>query len=104
MNPYRSQIMRDLAQDSPHCFLCKKPNDGTVVGCHSNAISDGHGVSHKSHDLLAFLCDKCHKYIDEHWKEPRVQEDFYHCVYDTTIWLLQGGYLTVKRMPKKWQE
>lgn len=93
MKPYRNQKLRDAAKDVPHCFYCGAINYGQVVGCHSNAIRDGHGVSQKAHDLLLYACDKCHKHFDEHWKEPGVQKDFYKGVYDSTVWLLQEGYL-----------
>ena len=96
MKPFRSQKLRDVMQEAPVCFLCMHDNDGTVVGCHSNSIEDGHGMGQKSHDVLAALGSECHKYIDEHWKEPGVREQYYHAVYKTFVWLLQSGQLEVK--------
>jgi len=99
MKPYRSKEMRDFAKDAPVCFSCHFANFGTVVGCHSNSISNGKGMGIKSSDLLAFMCKDCHDYIDAHWKESKVQETFYRAVYESTVWLLQTGRLVTGKPP-----
>lgn len=83
--------------EAPICFRCFRDNDGTVVGCHSNSIYDGHGTAQKAHDLLAYMCNDCHKYVDTHWKQPGVQESFYRAVYESSVWLLSTGGLITRK-------
>ena len=93
--PYRNQKLRDLAEDAPICFRCMEINDRTVVGCHSNAIEDGHGTGQKAHDLVAACCHRCHQWIDKNWKSGG-SEAFYKASYKYTVWLLREGHLVVK--------
>lgn len=93
--PYRNQFLRDIAVEAPICFRCGQSNDGTVVGCHSNAIADGHGTGQKASDLLAYMDRECHRWVDTHWHDGG-QEEFYYAAYKSTIWLLKEGYLVTK--------
>ncbi|MEW5709810.1 MAG: nuclease domain-containing protein [Pseudomonadota bacterium] len=63
---HRSRKLRESARDAPHCMGCGRPNTGgTLVLAHSNALEDGRGAAHKSHDVLgAILCQDCHDLID----------------------------------------
>lgn len=80
------------------CMSCGRPNDGTIVGAHSN-FGDGKGMGQKSHDVLAYVCLDCHDIIDgrQHKDLDRTMREalFYHAAYESTVWLLKTGYLKV---------
>ena len=99
MKNYRNRAILEFAKDAPKCFRCGMENDPTVVACHSNAIIDGHGAGLKAHDCVAFLCSTCHAYIDQNWKQPGVQEEFYHSVYFSMVWLLQTSRIAAQGPP-----
>jgi len=62
---YRSKKILEGARDSPICFGCGIPNNGTVVAAHSNQSRDGKGYGIKSHDFrVAYLCFNCHNLVD----------------------------------------
>lgn len=64
-NNYRSRKLLDSFKDAPMCFICGKPNDGTIVGAHANGTAFGKGMGIKSHDFFtAALCGECHSMID----------------------------------------
>jgi len=95
---FRSQKLRDLAQECPRCMFCDRPNDGTVVGCHPNGLKYGKGMGVKAHDLLAYGCRECHDLVDgrtgsltAHERETRWLDAFYW----STLWLVQTGHLGV---------
>lgn len=94
--PYRNQKLRDVARHVPYCMGCKKPNDGTIVGCHSNRQHDGKGTGQKAHDLLAYCCSECHAYIDGNGDKRERHCFFLQAVYNSIVWLLKEGYLEVK--------
>lgn len=57
---HRNRKLLDIAHSAP-CFLELGPCEGQVVSCHSDCLSDGRGVGHKSHDCLAVSgCVACH--------------------------------------------
>lgn len=39
--------------------------DGTIVGAHSNQLAHGKGKGHKAHDIVAYLCHRCHLFVDQ---------------------------------------
>ena len=70
---YRNRKLLDLAHESPFCWGCGNPNDGTVVAAHSNSLADGKGRGTKAHDFrIAYLCFGCHSAVDE-GVDPRTQ-------------------------------
>lgn len=94
--PYRNNRLRELAKESPICTCCGKPNDGTVVGAHSNYLEDGKGTGQKAHDILAYACSDCHRMIDERLTREESRLLFLRGVYNTFLWLLREGHLEVK--------
>ena len=94
IKPYRNQKLRDLANGAP-CCCCGKPNDGTVVGAHSNSLEHGKGMGTKSHDILCYCCSGCHRKIDIELTRDEAQLFFLRGVYNTFLWLLQEGHLVV---------
>lgn len=98
---FRSQALRDLAQESPRCMFCNTPNDGTVVGCHPpSGLKYGKGMGLKPHDVLAYGCSECHDIIDgragtltQFEKETR----WLDACYWSVLWLLQSGHFNVIR-------
>jgi hypothetical protein len=79
--------------------------DGTVVAAHSNLPEHGRGSHHKSHDFFAaFLCFRCHTYLDSAgklkdptgrfdatWQDKR--EMFLSAMFKTQIILLRDGVI-----------
>lgn len=98
---FRSQILRDLAQEAPYCFSCGRGNDGTIVGCHSNAQWMGKGIGHKAHDFLAYCCAGCHDTIDGRTHPPlnrqEREEIWMKAAIKTNTWLMESGYLVPRR-------
>jgi len=98
---FRSRRLLDLAALCPRCMCCGGGRAGEMVGCHSNALEHGHGVGYKAHDLTAYCCGHCHNVIDGRPEGGTLlphQERllmFLRAVYNTTVWLLQEGYLEV---------
>ena len=99
---FRSRRLLDLAAECPCCMSCGGGRAGEMVGCHSNALEDGHGAGLKAHDLTAFCCRRCHDIIDgrrsadapllSHQERAAM---FYRAYYRTTVWLFQAGHLQV---------
>ena len=89
--PYRSQALRDLAAQVPHCMYsgCKATNRGQVVLAHSNRLQDGKGMSLKAHDVPCFVCGACHRLIDEEGRED-IRLD---ATYNSVAWCLSEGHL-----------
>ena len=99
--PFRSPDLLKLASVAPKCFHCEKPNDGTVVGCHSNWMRDGKGKGLKAHDIPAFLCQKCHMLLDGQAGTLTKFEKtgmFYRAAYDSMVWVFQSGFVHVSRV------
>jgi len=98
---FRSQKLRDLARFAPRCMSCGGGCEGEMVGCHSDALEDGHGAGHKAHDVLAYCCPRCHSQIDGRPEGgpvlplPERRAMFYRAAFRTTAWLLQERYLQV---------
>lgn len=91
--PYRNQKLRDAAKDVPHCMNrnCGAPNVGQIVLAHSNWQADGKGMGIKAHDIPCYLCDRCHKILDEHafgTNEMRLA-----ATYNSVLWCLREGIL-----------
>ena len=98
MKPYRNKKLLDLAEHAPCCMYCGDPNHGQVVPCHFNAIKYGKGTGQKAHDIVAYLCDRCHAIADGRMKaavtDKRDRElILYDGIYRTFLWLLQEGHL-----------
>ena len=90
--PFRSQTLRDLAAQVPHCMYsgCKVANlDGRVVLAHSNHLQDGKGMGIKAHDVPCFVCGTCHRLIDEEGRED-IRLD---ATYNSVAWCLSEGHL-----------
>lgn len=100
MKPYRNQRLLDLAREADYCCSCGKPNDGTVVACHFNAIKYGKGTSQKAHDIVGFACSECHARadgrIDKHLTKVDRELLIYDCIYRTLLWLLETGRMVLK--------
>ena len=96
--PFRSQTLRDLAADVPHCMRCGKRNEQDIVGCHSNSLELGKGMSQKAHDLLAYGCRGCHDIFDGitpgYTREER-EAEWMKAAIKSMVWLLQEGHLQV---------
>jgi 5-methylcytosine-specific restriction endonuclease McrA len=94
---YRNPRLLRLAEKSPICCICGKPNDGTVVACHSNSIQDGHGTGIKAHDLPAFGCRECHDRVDGRIDKHLTRDErallFYRGVYNTWLLCMREGWL-----------
>lgn len=95
--PYRNPALLRLAEHSPICCICGKPNDGTVVACHSNSLSDGKGLGTKASDIVAYGCASCHSVIDGRSRKDLTREQrellFYRGVYNTWLLLMRNGWM-----------
>lgn len=100
MANYRNQKLLDLAKETPCCSYCRERNHGQVVACHFNAIKFGAGTGIKSHDIPAYLCDKCHDIVDgrmvaDHFTKVERELMLYEGIYRTFLWLLESGNLAI---------
>ena len=98
---FRSKAILQAAKDSPKCFGCDNPNDGTVVSCHSNKISDGKGTGHKAKDsCIAYMCFVCYKEYDEgkldNWTKNHRDIWFNEASLKSLRWLFESGKAVVK--------
>lgn len=101
---YRNAAILDAARHAPHCMnrMCRAPQHGQVVGCHSNSLRHGKGTGHKAHDLVAYLCDQCHAVVDGRPEGgpvlPRQEREriWADAFFETQLWLFQSG--TAKRV------
>jgi len=103
MMPYRNQKLRDFAKDAPRCMYCLDHNEGQVVLAHSNSLLDGKGMGVKAHDIPAYLCNDCHRRVDE---DTDISSDVkelirLHATYSSILWLLETGRLVVGNPPYK---
>jgi hypothetical protein len=97
MIPFRSQELRDFAQDCPHCMnpACQAKND-TIVLAHSNHLHDGKGMGTKAHDIPCYLCFVCHNIVDgkfftgDNSEKIRLEAGYY-----SLLWLLQTKRLVI---------
>ena len=101
-NNYRNPKLLKLASKCPYCCYCGKPNDGTIVACHFNAIKFGKGMGIKSHDIPAMLCEECHALSDGRIGATVMDKKdrelvLYEGVYRTFLWLLSDGYLVLSK-------
>ena len=89
--PFRSQYLKDLARECPHCMFpgCGKSNDGDIVLAHSNRLKDGKGMGQKTHDVPCYVCFMCHRKIDLEGDNVGRLE----ATYNSIVWLLQEGLL-----------
>jgi len=98
---FRSQALRDLAKLAPYCMSCSGGHEGEMVGCHSDALEDGHGAGLKANDVLAYCCGRCHNIIDGRPEGGPVlplaerRAMFYRAAYRTQAWLFREGFLRV---------
>ena len=92
--PYRNKKMRKLASECTECMGCGAICEpGSIVGAHSNRQQDGKGMGTKAHDLLAYLCPTCHRYVDGDGDKEVRHNFFLQAVYNTVLWLLKNGHL-----------
>ena len=92
--PYRNKKMRQLASECTECMGCGAICEpGSIVGAHSNRQQDGKGMGTKAHDLLAYLCPTCHRYVDGDGDKEVRHNFFLQAVYNTVLWLLKNGHL-----------
>lgn len=95
---YRSRKLKRWANDAPHCMSCMRQRDGTIVGAHSNQLTDGKGKGIKAHDFrIAYICSDCHYLVDQSKMIPREEK---HRIWEeahrrTIGWLFLTGRLTV---------
>lgn len=98
--PFRSQVLRDLAAEVPHCMSCgTKKQRGEIVACHSNSLEDGKGMGQKAHDVPAYLCKACHDLVDGRDQRLTREEKvlmFLRAAFKSMVWLLQEGHLLVR--------
>jgi hypothetical protein len=69
---YRNRKLLDEARNHS-CSFCGC-DDGTVVAAHGNGSRFGKGLGLKGHDIVAFLCFKCHTFVDQS-SAPKYQRD-----------------------------
>lgn len=96
--PFRSPVLLRLASVVPHCMSCGVTNTGQVVGCHSNSLQHGKGMSIKAHDVPAYLCGECHDLLDGRTGNlTRFEKEvlYLRTSNASTVWLLQAGHLQV---------
>jgi len=83
---YRNKKLLDAAKDSPQCFGCGLPNDGTVVAAHSNQQRDGKGMGHKAHDCrVAYLCRECHDILDKSPLPRHAKQEIFEEAWRRTV-------------------
>jgi formate-dependent nitrite reductase cytochrome c552 subunit len=98
---YRSQKMKDLADECPRCQSCWKPKDGTIVGAHIPFGKDK-ALGQKPSDIVAFLCADCHDIVDgrafsrSYTKEQRLAI-WSDALWWSVLWMLQSGHLEVRK-------
>lgn len=95
---YRNKKLLAAMKNAPVCFLCDRPNDGTIVGAHSNQIRDGKGIGLKAHDYrISALCSVCHFEIDNGKDLTRMQkmERWEKAHRETIGWLFESGTVEV---------
>lgn len=95
---YRNPKLLQAARYAPHCMLCLKHNDGTVVAAHSNQQRDNKGVGHKASDYrVGYICGTCHTSLDQGMhldKQSRIE--LWELAHRRTVgWLFESGALTV---------
>lgn len=104
---FRSKKLLNLARECPHCMMCNKFNDGTIVAAHYQGYRQhelGKGTGIKPTDsATAFLCSECHDQVDgrdNHYGmmslNPIVpSEEFLFAILKTHDWLLTNNHLKV---------
>lgn len=90
--------LRESAKDAPHCMNCGQVNiGGNLVLAHSNSLSDGRGIGHKSHDVLAaVLCPTCHDHADGRsggLSKDEKRELLWRANRKTIVWWVEEGFL-----------
>ncbi len=95
---HRSRKLLDVAHEAP-CFLVLSPTCGNhpSVPCHSDQLSDGRGVGHKSHDCLAIPgCPDCHAlFTREHMGKQAYQYVHARALKEYLVWLWQNNKVKV---------
>lgn len=101
---YRNPALLRLAQLAPHCMAagCRAPNDGQIVSAHSNQLRDGKGTGIKASDaMIAFLCDFCHRQVDQGSADGRERLAMWEDAHRRTMrWLIESGHLIVSGVPQ----
>jgi len=96
---FRCRALLDIARQAPRCMAlsCHKPNEGDVVSAHSNQGRDGKGMGIKASDAaIAFLCAKCHAFVDVGPGDPIVRFNLWEAAHRATMrWLIESGHLVV---------
>ena len=91
--------LRKTAKLAPYCFGCglQNPNGDLLCLAHSNALKDGRGIGHKSHDEAgAILCHSCHDYVDGRagGASKEAKRAFHeHAAEKTRAWWQVNGYI-----------
>lgn len=63
---YRNPALLKAVRGMPHCSLCGKHNDGTIVAAHSNQLAHGKGRGIKASDReVCSACFTCHMELDQ---------------------------------------
>ena len=102
MKPFRSDKLRDFAQECPKCMHCGKANEGDVVLAHSNRVEDGKGMGQKSEDIPTYLCFRCHNVVDRrlgHLDTVTRHGILLQASYKSMVWLLSTGRLVIGKPP-----
>lgn len=99
---YRNPDLMAVAAQAPHCMNggCLKLNEGDVVGCHSNFQEHGKGTGYKAHDLVAYLCRRCHDLLDGRvsgWDPMQKRMVFFDALYRSILWLLSTERLVLAK-------
>ena len=101
---YRNKKLLSAARDCPHCMMCQKHNDGTIVAAHYQGLrqhSFGKGTGIKPTDsATAFICSHCHDKVDGrmNWHiidKTERSEEFLFAIVQTHDWLLKEGIFNV---------
>lgn len=100
---YRNADLLSLARLSPHCMDCGAHNHGQVVAAHANWAAMGKSMGMKAHDFAAaFLCDKCHVFLDcgaALTREDRLAM-WTAAYWKTQEWLWTSGHVAAHLTPQ----
>lgn len=95
--PFRSHKIMDSARNVSYCMMCKKVNDGTIVGAHYSGIRQiplGKGTRQKPTDsAVAYLCNHCHTSMDNYYQsnDHKRSEAFMFAIIKSHDWLFKEG-------------
>ena len=97
---HRDRKLLDLAHEAPCMLLLGAEGCGNdrSVPCHSDKLSHGRGVGHKSHDCLAVPgCPACHAiFTRQHLGREGYDQAQAAALERYTVWLWENGKVSVK--------